>query len=105
MGGEEGGGAKGKGTSKEWNKQQAKATQALKAEYFDIYMEIFELALQCRLLLARPRFLCEGSASSSSLSLSPSSLPPPDPGAIDKQQTIALTEEKVLRTGAAYSPC
>ena len=39
MGGEEGGGAKGKGTSKEWNKQQAKATQALKTEYFDIYMK------------------------------------------------------------------
>ena len=38
MGGEEGGGAKGKGTSKEWNKQQAKATKALKAEYFDIYI-------------------------------------------------------------------
>ena len=34
--GEEGGGAKGKCTSKEWNNQQAKATQALKAEYFDI---------------------------------------------------------------------
>ena len=39
MGVKEGGGAKGKGTSKEWNKQQAKATQALKAEYFDIYMK------------------------------------------------------------------
>ena len=39
MVGEEGGGAKGKCSSKEWNKQQAKATQALKAEYFDIYME------------------------------------------------------------------
>ena len=37
--GEEGGGAKGKCSSKEWNKQQAKATQALKAEYFDIYMK------------------------------------------------------------------
>jgi hypothetical protein len=44
VGGEEGGGAKGKGTSKEWNKQQAKATQALNAEYFDIYMvKMFEL--------------------------------------------------------------
>jgi len=37
--GEEGGGAKGKCTSKEWNQQQAKATQALKAEYFEIYMK------------------------------------------------------------------
>jgi hypothetical protein len=36
--GKRGGGAKGKGTSKEWNKQQAKATQALKAGYFDVYM-------------------------------------------------------------------
>jgi hypothetical protein len=33
-----GGGAKGKGTTKEWNKQQATATKTLKADYFDIYM-------------------------------------------------------------------
>jgi len=37
--GEEGGGSKGKCTSKEWNKQQAKATQELKTQYFDIYMK------------------------------------------------------------------
>ena len=37
--GEEGGGSKGKCTSKEWNKQHAKATQELKTQYFDIYMK------------------------------------------------------------------
>jgi hypothetical protein len=38
VGGDGGGGAKGKGTTKEWNKQQATATKTLKADYFDIYM-------------------------------------------------------------------
>jgi len=39
VGGDGGGGAKGKSTTKEWKTQQATATKALKAEYFDIYME------------------------------------------------------------------